>query len=60
MEKENNPENEGGTCEEPINHGFWKSWIIELEPYLLYGASLIAVLIFGYYSGYDVSWVVII
>jgi len=58
MEEEYNPENEGGT--EPPTHGFWESWAIELETYLLYGAFLIAILIFGYLTGCDVSWVFVI
>ncbi len=60
MEKEDNLENEGRTSEGSPNHGFWKSWIIELETYLLYGAFLIATLIFGYLTGCDVSWVFVI
>jgi len=54
--EENNPEHKDQRSEETPTHDFWESWAIELEPYLLYGA----VLIFGYYTGCDVSWVVII
>ena len=54
-EEENNPQIEGETSEETPTHGFWESWKIELEPWLLYGVFLIVVFIFGYLSGCDVS-----
>ena len=59
-EEENNSQIEDETKEETPTHGFWESWHIELEDWFWYGTFLIAVLIFGYYSGCDVSWVLII